>query len=147
MLTTDETIHQSFRLPESVTDPFVPDPKTAGQERNVFGRAGGHEFAYSESNPQPVTAAYVPKRSKVGEPLRLLMFNRNPGKADSTCGDNPAMNRGVTIEIDEPEATVRFIDESGANQCVTAVVDLGTHVAGRSYTFGFHDWHGDPPAD
>jgi hypothetical protein len=129
-----------------VTDPIVPNPQTAGQERNVFGRVTGNEFAYSESNDRPITAVFSLKPVAAGQPLQLLMFNRNPGRSGSTCDDNPAMNRGFTVDIHEPEAEVRFMDEPHANQYVTAIVDLGKHVCRRTYTFTFRYWPGTPPA-
>ena len=132
-------------FPASVSDPAVPDPKTAGQERNVFGRVVGHEFAYSESNKERTAANYAIAPRVAGGPLEISLFNRNPGKAGGTCDDNPAMNRGFTLSVDSPEATVQFIDEPGANRYVTAEIDCGKHASGRAYTFTFRYWHGLPP--
>lgn len=131
-------------LPKEVPDPVIPDPKTAGQERNVFGRAGKTEFAYSESNPEPITKT-VALEATAGQPLTLLMYNRNPGGTGGTCDDNPAMNRGFTLSVAEPKASVEFVDEPGPNQYVTAILDLGTHTPGRSYSVTFRYWPGNPP--
>jgi hypothetical protein len=131
-------------IPADVVDPVVPSPKTAGQERNVFGTAMGREFAFSDSNKQSITASIDLRAIGDGKPIQLSMFNRNPGVGGATCDDNPAMNRGFTVDIQGPDATVRFIDEPGANQYVTAVIELGKHVRGHSYTFTFRYWHGSP---
>ena len=128
--------HHSF---EKLDDPRVPDPAVAGQERNVFGRVGGQEFAYSESNNE---------RRVESHPLadgKLDIFNRNPGNPDSTCDDNPAFNRGMTVTVDNaPDATVDWIDEPGPNVNVTAEIQFGPHKAGRQYEFSFTYWPGEP---
>ena len=47
--------------------------------------------------------------------------------------------------MDQPEATVQFVDLPGPTQYVTAIVNLGPHQPGRSYTFHFRYWRGDTP--
>lgn len=133
--------HQGWdhRSPDKLDNPRVPDPDIVGQERNVFGRVGGREFAYSESNAE---------RRAEARPLAdgtLEMFNRNPGKPGGTCDDNPAFNRGMTVKvIDSPDANIEWIDAPGPNLNVTAEVGYGPHVAGRRYEFTFRYWNGDP---
>ncbi len=131
-------------IPEKITDPRIPDPRKAGQERNVFAFANGREFAFSESNGELVSASFALKPTDGKRPLELSIFNRNPGAPNGTYDDNPLMNRGLTLSIQQPQAEVRFIDEPGPSLYVTAVVDLGPHAPGRDYTFTFRYWHGLP---
>jgi hypothetical protein len=127
------------------TDPRMPDPAKIGQQQNVFARAGNEEFAFSSSHDKPITKTVKLTRSDATTPLQLLLYNRNPGQPGGRYDDNPAFNRGFTLTIDQPEATVQFVDQPGPTQYVTAVVELGPHQAGHSYTFHFRYWHGDPP--
>ena len=127
------------RPPVRLSDPRVPDPATVGQERHVFGRVGGREFAYSESNTAP---------RRETQPLaggELHLFNRNPGVPGSTYDDNPAFNRGLTVRVtNATDATVDWIDEAGPQVCVTAELQFGPHRAGRQYEFAFRYWPGAP---
>ncbi len=130
--------------PEAINDSRIVDPRKAGQERNVFGQAGGKLFAYSESNLLPIRQTFSLRRAVAGRPLQMSMFNRNPGAAGGSYDDNPAMNRGFTLGIDQSKAQVQFDDKPGANPYVTAIVELGKHRRGATYTFSFRYWHGTP---
>ena len=123
---------------DKLEDPRVPDPSVIGQERNVFGRVGDSEFAYSDSNAQQRVESHPLAGGK------LEMFNRNPGNPDGTCDDNPAFNRGMTVSVaGASDAIVDWIDEPGANLNVTAEVQFGPHKAGCQYEFSFRYWHGE----
>ncbi len=134
--------HQGWdhQPPARLNDPHVPDPAVVGQERNVFGRTGGREFAYSEANAEARREA----QALAGGELQL--FNRNPGSPGGTCDDNPAMNRGMTVTVaGAPAATVDWIDQPGADFKVTAEIQFGPHRADRQYEFSFRYWPGEPP--
>jgi hypothetical protein len=111
----------------------------------VFGQAGDKLFAYSEANTDAIKQAFPLTRTADNQPLQLSMFNRNPGEVNGPYDDNPVMNRGFTLSLDQPKAEVQFEDEPGANQYVTAVVELGKHARGATYTFSFRYWNGDAP--
>ncbi|MBP5274163.1 MAG: hypothetical protein ILO36_04425, partial [Abditibacteriota bacterium] len=129
--------HQGWDLadPEEASEK-VPDPRSAGQERNVFAALGKEVFAWSETNPETVSKTF-PER-----PLRLEIYNRNPGEG-KTCDDNPLMNRGFTL-TSPGKASVTFTDLAGANEYVVCDVDFGKHKKGRTYTVEFEYWNGAP---
>ncbi len=124
----------------------IADPKSAGQERNVFARVGAREFAFSETNPSRTAERITLAAGRA----RIDLFNRNPGRPRTAPGwtidDNPAMNRGVLVTLDTHAAAVTLVDAPGPTHYVTAVVDLGPHRPGAKYRFTFTYWHGDGKA-
>ena len=77
-----------------------------------------------------------------------MMFNRNPGRnpADPgwTIDDNPDMNRGFTLSFDGMDTRVELTDPPGPTHYVTAEIELGSFVKGKTYEFTFEYWHGAP---
>jgi hypothetical protein len=140
--------HQGWDLLPTVPQDgsVVPDPGTAGQERNVFGRAGDREFAYSESRPERHGERWRLTTGPEAGRATIRLFNRNPGREGATCDDNPAFNRGFDLSLtDAGEGVeVEWIDEPGPNAYVTAVLHLGPHRQGQEYEFTFRYWHGEP---
>ena len=126
---------------EPLNDSNVPDPMIVGQERNVFARIGPKEFAFSENNKELRTQTYNIEQQNDAGSTNFSIYNKNPG-ISPTCDDNPAFNRGVTLEVNDPNAKVKCIDLPGANLYVTAEIELGKHTADRIYQFTFRYWKG-----
>ncbi len=126
--------HQGWdhKAPDTRTDDRIPDAAIVGQERNVFARAQGHEFAYSESN-EPL------RTEKVPIPIQgmLSIYNRNPGQPGGSYDDNPAMNRGFTLRLENAPADAEFVDLPGPNLFVTVMLHFGEHKKGAVYEFSF----------
>ena len=131
--------HQGWdhKAPDTRTDERIPDRATAGQERNVFARAGKHEFAFSETNETLRTESL--SRIPGGA---VSVYNRNPGRPDGGFDDNPAFNRGFTLTVNHPKAGVEFIDLPQANPYTTLVIHFPRHKKGIVYEFAFRYWHG-----
>jgi len=131
--------HQGWDLAptEELNDPFVPDWKTVGQERNVFASINDYQFAFSENNPDLITKTVSGKSERDG--ISLKIFNKNPG-IGLTCDDNPDFNRGFTLNIKEKKADVTFIDLPMNNEFVTAEINFGKHKVGQNYTVEFEYW-------
>ncbi|MBI5093761.1 MAG: hypothetical protein HZB26_15115, partial [Candidatus Hydrogenedentes bacterium] len=131
--------HQGWdhQAPKARTDSRIPDRATAGQERNVFARAGKHEFSFSETNETVRTErlATIPGGA-------VSVYNRNPGQAGAGFDDNPAFNRGFTLTIKHPKAGVEFVDAPMANRYTTIIVHFPSHKKGTVYEFSFRYWHG-----
>ena len=130
--------HQGWdhKAPETRTDDRIPDHNVVGQEHNVFARAGETEFAFSESNESLRTAsAAVPPDGT------LSVYNRNPGKPGGSFDDNPAFNRGFTLQVNHLQAGVEFVDPPGPNVSVIVGLNFGNHQKGADYEFSFRYWH------
>ncbi|MBQ9358331.1 MAG: hypothetical protein IJT95_02170 [Abditibacteriota bacterium] len=125
--------HQGWDMADPDTPEGVPDPRTAGQERNVFASLGGETFAWSEQNAETVTRTFAPGK------IRLDIYNRNPGKGDG-ADDNPLMNRGFTLTCRE-KGSVTCTDLAGPSEYVVCEIDFGRHEKGRTYTLEFEYWN------
>ena len=136
--------HQGWDLaPEDdFNDPFVPDWRTAGQERNVFAKVNGTEFAYSENNATDIFKTIKSKQVKSNAGVNIDIYNRNPG-IGITCDDNPLFNRGFTLNVDKSNIGVSFEDLAGPKEFVTCEIDLGKYKKGQSYVFTFEYWNGE----
>ena len=125
--------HQGWDMAPPETPAGVPDPYTAGQERNVFASIGGKTFAWSEQNAETVSRTFS------ADSIRLEIFNRNPGKGEGV-DDNPLMNRGFTLTCRE-KGTVTCTDLPGANEYVVCEIDFGKYRKGKTYTVEFEYWN------
>ncbi|MBR4749106.1 MAG: hypothetical protein IK083_06000 [Abditibacteriota bacterium] len=125
--------HQGWDMAPLDTPEGVPDPRTAGQERNVFATLGRETFAWSEENKETVTFTFA------SDKVKLDVFNRNPGKG-AGIDDNPLMNRGFTLTCRE-KGQVTCTDPAGANEYVVCEIDLGAYKKGKTYTLEFEYWN------
>jgi len=131
--------HQGWdhQAPKARTDDRIPDAATVGQERNVFARAGSHEFAFSESNESPrIETLPLPSNGAIE------VFNRNPGNPGGSYDDNPIFNRGFALTVKQSKAEVEFVDPPGPSLSTTILLNLGPHSKGTVYEFSFRYWHG-----
>lgn len=136
--------HQGWDLApaEDLNDPYIPDWRVAGQERNVFAKVNGIEFEYLENNAEDIVKKWNVKEEIFQQGIYIDVFNRNPG-IGKTCDDNPILNRGFTLHVDKAIADVSCIDLAGPNEYVTCEIDLGKHKRGQSYVFTFKYWQGE----
>ncbi len=136
--------HQGWdhKAPNTRTDDRIPDHNIVGQERNVFARTGDREFAFSESNESLRTETV-----KTLADGKLSVYNRNPGRSGGSFDDNPAFNRGFTIQVKGPQAGVEFVDPPGPNASVVVLLNFGNHEKGTDYVFSFRYWHGAEEAE
>jgi len=133
---------RDHKAPATRSDNRIPDPAAVGQERNVFARAGNHEFAFTESNESLRTEALP-----VLPQGMLSVYNRNPGKLGDSYDDNPAFNRGFTLRVKNSPAEVEFVDPPGPSLFITVLLHLGRHEKGAIYGFAFRYWHGTDAAE
>lgn len=132
--------HQGWdhKAPETRTDARIPDRATAGQERNVFARAGSTEFAFSETNETVRTESVSTLPGGA-----VSIYNRNPGLPSGSFDDNPAFNRGFTVTVKDPQAGVEFVDPPQFQRYATVLIHFPRHAKGTVYEFSFRYWHGE----